>query len=289
MISLLPMDLRGIAEEGMTRFIVEEIRLRLGQPISFVTECDEVVSESREIASEDLQIVLGMASEHSVHSVQEQICRGFLTVEGGHRVGLCGTVVLEHGEMVGLRTLSSVSIRVARQVVGVAREIVPQLYGEHGLENTLILSPPGFGKTTLLRDLVRAISDGEGVPPLRVGVADERGEITALRNGRPQFDVGRLTDVVEGCSKEVGMMLLLRSMNPQVLAVDEITQAEDIDGMEGSIGCGVKLLATAHGASKRDLFSRPLYRRLYEGKLFSKLVTLERRDGKRVVVVEDFL
>ena len=145
-------------------------------------------------------------------------------MEGGHRVGLCGTAVLRGGEIFNLRNLSSASVRVARQGLGAAEPVWDKLTGPDGcLESTLILAPPGAGKTTLLRDLIRMASDGVHMVPQRVGVADERGEIAALWNGRPQLAVGRRTDVLEGCPKAQGLMMLLRAMNPQILAADEVT------------------------------------------------------------------
>ena len=152
--------------------------------------------------------------------------------------------------------------------------------------STLILAPPGVGKTTLLRELVRRISDGIGAAPLRVGLADERGEVAALWEGRPQFDVGRRTDVVSGCPKSDGVAILLRGMSPRVLAVDEITAGEDVEAMAWAAGCGVALLATAHGGSVDDLRRRPLYRKLLDLGLFQRVLVLESRQGRRLMRIE---
>ena len=238
------------------------------------------------VTQQELEQLLELASRASVHAVLDQLSRGYLTVQGGHRVGLCGTVALEDGAVRTIRKLSSAAVRVARQFPGAAEEVLPSLLESGRLESALILAPPGLGKTTLLRDLVRAVSAGEGAPPRRVGVADERGEIAALFDGVPQLDVGPRTDVMEGCPKAWGLMTLLRGMNPQVLAVDEITAPEDVAALMSAAGCGVTLLATAHGAGREDLSRRKLYRGLLEEGVFRRLVRIRREAGRRIYEVE---
>ena len=152
--------------------------------------------------------------------------------------------------------------------------------------NTLVLGPPGSGKTTLLRDLIRLISDGKGIEPQRVGVADERGELAALWHGEPQFYIGRQTDVLDGCPKAEGLSILLRSMNPQVLAVDEITHPEDVAAMMEAVGCGVSLLASAHGGSLKDLERRQVYRNLLHEEIFHRAIFLSCDHGIRSAKVE---
>lgn len=266
---------------------VEELRLRLGQPISLVLPEGERFLEVEPVTAQELDQLLELASRSSVHAVMDQIRQGYLTLEGGHRVGLCGTVALREGEIHTLRRLSSASIRLARQVPGACRELLGTLCPGGRFRSTLVLAPPGLGKTTLLRDLIRAVSSGEGGQALRVGLADERGEVAALREGLPQLEVGPRTDVVEGCAKSQGLLLLLRAMNPQVLAVDEITAPEDVDALVQAAGCGAELLATAHGSSVDDLSRRPVYRRLLSEKIFHDLVTIRRINGIRRYTVEE--
>lgn len=235
----------------------------------------------------DLEQLLELASRASVHTVADQLRRGYLTMEGGHRVGLCGTPVLRDGQIHGLGRLSSAAIRVARQVTGAAAPVAQKLLEQSGAFcSTLILAPPGAGKTTLLRDLIRMVSHGEGMAPQRVAVADERGEVAALWNGVPQLNVGERTDVLEGCPKAQALMLLLRAMNPQVLATDEITAPEDVAALISAAGCGVKLLATAHGSTREDLSRRPLYRELMGAKVFERLLLIETKNGRRSYRVE---
>ena len=189
--------------------------------------------------------------------------------------------------MQGLRNLSSADLRIARQMPGAARGVLEQLCREGRLESALILAPPGLGKTTLLRDLIRRVSGGEGCQPLRVALADERGEVAALCRGGPQLEVGPRTDVMEGCPKAQGLMLLLRAMNPQVLAADEITAPEDVAALRAALGCGAVLLATAHGTDRADLERRALYRPLMEECCFRYLVRITRKGAERRCHVEE--
>ena len=266
---------------------VEELRLRAGRPMSAVLPGETRQLEGPPVTRGELEQLVEIASRASLHAVLPQLCRGYLTLEGGHRLGLCGAAVMERGEIRGLRQLSSANLRVARQVKGAAREVLPRLCRAGRLESALILAPPGAGKTTLLRDLIRMASDGEGCAPLRVSLADERGEVAALWNGIPQLDVGRNTDVLEGCPKAQGLMLLLRAMDPQVMAADEITAPEDAAALRAAFGCGVTLLATAHGVSRSDLEGRALYRPLLEEGCFRYLVRILRAEEGRRFIVEE--
>lgn len=287
-VSVLPELLRNCALEvdrsNMAR--TEEIRLRVGRNPSLVLpEGELVIPGTRAVEPEDLKHLVEIASRWSFHTVLEQMRRGYLTIEGGHRLGLCGTVVMEGEQIHALRDISAVNLRVARQLTGVARQTAGQLIRDGHLQNTLILGPPGAGKTTFLRDLIRCISTGEGISPLRVAVADERGELAAVWDGRPQMELGERTDVLDGCPKALAVTLLLRGMGPQVIAVDEITAPEDILVMEQAVGCGVALLATAHGAHAEDLRRRPLYRLMLEKDIFHRLVTIRVEKGQRKIRV----
>lgn len=263
----------------------EELRLRAGRPLSVVFSSGEQSLGGPPVEPRELEQLLELATRASVHAALPQLRRGFLTIEGGHRIGLCGTAVMREGEIVQLRNLSSASVRIARQVKGAADGLLPRLCQGGRLTDTLILAPPGLGKTTLLRDLIRQVSDGTDCEPLRVALADERGEVAALYQGLPQLDVGAHTDVLDGCPKAQGLMLLLRAMNPQVLAVDEITAPEDLRAIQEAAGCGVTLLATAHGGSWEELRLRPLYRELLDQGIFRTFVVLSLAQGKRVYTV----
>ncbi len=287
-LDLLPQQLRQAAETLMPGEWrrAEELRLRVGYQMTAVLPEGERCLGGVFVTPELLEHLLEVVSCASVHAVLPQLREGFLAVEGGHRVGLCGTAVMEHGRIKLLRDLSSVSIRIARQHIGIGREVAPQLYDEHGLQSTLILSPPGGGKTSLLRDLIRVISNGEAGRALRVGVADQRGELGAAYRGMPQLELGRHTDLLTGGPKAEGLMLLLRAMNPQVLAVDEVTAPEDTRALLTAGGCGVSLLASVHGRNRGELERRPVCRELMESGLFRRLVTICGQGEKRTYAVE---
>lgn len=285
---VLPERLRAglwaLGEDELER--VEELRLRLGYPLAANLGDREWETDGPCVGQEDLRQVLERASRASAHTVLDQVREGYVTLQGGHRMGLCGTVVRQGGAVAALRSLTSLALRLACPVEGQAGELVSQLREGGGFRSTLILAPPGVGKTTLLREMVRCLSDGVGGAPLRVGLADERGEVAALWQGTPQFDVGRRTDVLDGCGKAEGLILLLRGMNPQVLAADEITHPADVKAMEEAAGCGVALLATAHAGDVDDLGRRPVYRALLEAEVFHRAVVLERRGRRRMARVE---
>lgn len=287
-VGVLPEPLRtmALAVDGALMARTEEIRLRVGTaPALVLPEGERAIPGAAITGREELERLVELASRWSLHAVLEQLRRGYLTVAGGHRLGLCGTAVMEGNQMHVLRDFSGANLRVARQMKGVAVQTVRQLLQEGQLPNTLILAPPGAGKTTLLRDLIRCLSTGQTGPPLRVAVADERGELAAMYQGQAQMDLGGCTDVLDACPKAVAIPMLLRGMNPRVIAVDEITLREDVAAMEQAVGCGVSLLATAHGGGPEDLKRRPVYREMVDKGIFQMLVTIRVENGQRTIRV----
>ena len=289
--SVLPYELRrsALSLTAEQQRMAEEIRLRVGYPVRVVIGAGEITPSSKAtVMPDDLQTVLEMACEHSVHAALERMRSGFITVRGGHRIGICGEVIAEQGKIIGFRRPSSLNLRIAREVKGASAGLAEFLIEEDRLTSTLIIGLPGAGKTTLLRDLIRSISMGDGVPPHRVGVVDERGELAAVWNGAPQMELGPQSDVLDGVPKAEGMLFLLRGMNPQVLAVDEITNPEDIPAILQVSGCGTAVLATIHGKNWREVLMRPAYQKLMEQRIFRKAVMVNRTGtGERKWKVEE--
>ena len=286
--AILPSRLRRLAlvlpEEDRTR--AEEIRLRAGRKLTVLLPEGE-----RELGAlvepEELETLCDLATEFSRYAAAETVRQGYISVAGGFRRGLCGTAVMKEGVNTNLKDLSSAAIRISREQKGIGLDLAPRLFAGERYQNTLLLSPPGGGKTTLLRDLVRILSDGCGVPRQRVALMDERGEVAVMHRGEPQMDVGSRTDVLDACPKALGIPMVLRAMNPQIIAVDEITAREDIRAMTTAVGCGVGLLATIHAENTGELQEKPLYRELLETKAFAKAVCIRREGPERCYELED--
>ena len=262
---------------------LEEIRLRLGQPILLKEKggwipCMAKNDKKRHVFSNcDMKACVSLLSAYSLYAFAEEIRQGFLTIEGGHRIGFCGKAVMEDGKIKTLHPISSLNIRIAREVKGCADHIFPYLFDNGRFCHTLILSPPGCGKTTLLRELIRNLSRAEG--GYAVGVVDERGEIAGMCGGMAQMDLGECTDVISGCPKAEGMLLLLRSMSPQIIAVDELGRESDFLAASDLIHAGVKLLCTVHGSSLEELEKRAFMGRLLAHEVVERFVILSASQG----------
>lgn len=264
----------------------EEFRLRAGRPMTLVTTEGELfVSDElprQSVTQSDLEQLCDTVTGYSRYAASESMGKGYLVGRGGFRVGLCGTVVLRDGVGVNLRDISSASVRISRQAAGLCRDMTQLLPEGEPFQSTLIAAPPGAGKTTLLREMVAALSNGsEERAPLRVGVVDERGELAGMYRGVPQLDVGFHTDVLDSCPKTLGIPMLMRSANPQVIAVDEITAAEDLTAMAAAANCGVALLATIHALDEEELRRKPLYPVLAASQVFRRLITISVEVGQR--------
>lgn len=302
LLRLFPKEKRAFWEiVAKDEAFLQEIRLRVGQPILVYGDKGEWMVDQRgnytrirscayPVREDEIMQLLRHICNDSLYAYEDELRQGFITAAGGHRIGIAGQVVLDGESVRTVKHISGLNIRIAHQLRGAADPVIGQLYREGYLLNTLIISPPGCGKTTLLRDLIRQVSDGNRWGRgCSVGVVDERSEIAGCFQGIPQNDVGMRTDVMDGCPKALGMMMLLRSMSPQVIAVDEVALAADVDALSAAANCGVVLFATAHGSSVADLKSRPVFRDLLSRGVMERAVIVEGREQRRHYRVEEIL
>ena len=260
----------------------EEFRLRAGRRATLLIGGTETPISSVPVDTSDIDSVIERATNASVHTAQSSIAKGFINCSGGIRIGLCGTGIIDKDKVTGMRGISSLAIRIPHEIRGCGQAAIDKVKADT-VGSVLILSPPGYGKTTFLRECIRQLSDSGK----RVSVADERGELAAVHRGVPQFDLGKESDIMSDVPKAQAVMMLLRAMNPQIIAMDEISSPEDVEAAETASGCGVRLIATAHAADKSELYRRPVYKRLLELGVFKNTVVIENRCGRRSYSYEE--
>lgn len=306
---IFPLSIREKLTDTAWKRGLEEVRVRVGQPMEFFydsgSRClvmahgtgtfadsrgyQQTAGEPYRVTMQDIAEMLSYISNYSLYAYKEELKQGYITIEGGHRVGLAGGAVMENGKMTGLHHISFLNIRIAHERYGCAEKLLPYIRHGNSIHNTLFLSEPGAGKTTLLRDCIRMLSEGtKENPGLKVCVVDERSEIAACHLGVPQNDLGPRTDVLDGCSKPEGMQLLLRSMSPQILAVDELGGEGDFWAVEQAVYSGSRVLGTIHAGDIRDLAEKPYLHRWAKKEIFKRYILIEReRDGNRKLQVFD--
>ena len=280
-LKILPRALQAIVQAEQLDFrFLQEIRLRTGQPITVLYEGEEVLLPRRleskhRVLQEEIRETVEYICNYSLYAYENELRQGFVTVEGGHRIGLAGQVILENGRVKNMKYISSINIRVSHEVMHCADPIFPYITRQRELYHTLIISPPRCGKTTLLRDLIRQVSDGNRwVKGCTVGVVDERSELGGCYLGQAQNNLGMRTDILDCCPKAEGMIMLIRSMAPQVIAVDEIGAFEDIHSIEYAMHCGCRMVATVHGASIAEIQKKPFFEQMIKQKRFERYVVL---------------
>jgi stage III sporulation protein AA len=291
----MPKEIKGMIELMEPKLLesMEEVRLRQNRPLMLygggreylINKRGQLVfepSNAYHCSPEDIKNAVNLITSYSIYSYEDDIRNGFVTIDGGHRVGICGKAVLESGRIRTFRDISFLNYRVARQVLGAADKVLGYiLKTDRDICNTLIISPPQCGKTTVLRDMVRQISGGipsKGFKGRKVGLIDERNELAACSQGLPKNDVGIRTDVLDGCPKAEGMLIMIRSMSPEIIATDEIGRNEDAGAILDAINAGVKILTTIHGSNIEDFLRKPALERLHKN-LFERYIIMSRRQG----------
>jgi stage III sporulation protein AA len=271
----------------------EEIRLRLGKPLcvagcnfeTYVSAAGKAVEASDmpyKVSAEDLKCTIQLVCNFSMYSVEEELRNGFVTVSGGHRVGVSGKAVMEKGRVKTLKDISYMNFRIAKQIIGASDKVIGCLIRpQSGIYNTLIISPPQCGKTTMLRDIIRKLSSGcdKGIGNgMKISLVDERSEIAACSLGVPRNDVGNRTDVLDGCPKAEGIIMMIRSMSPDIVATDEIGRREDADAIIDAVNAGVKVITTIHGSGIEDFLRKKDLGRIQRG-VFERYLILSKRRG----------
>lgn len=280
-ISLFPPSMKDAIKHVVNKrwTTIQEIRIRIGRPVELIFDDHEEWLNHLIPRKDDGVFIINQLSQFSLYRIEDELREGFITIEGGHRVGLAGKVNTVSGAVKAIKHITSFNIRIAKEKVGVSTNYIPYLFHEKQYRNTLIIGPPQTGKTTLLRDFARLISTGWGrVQPFKVGIIDERSEIAGCIDGVPQHDVGIRTDIMDACPKAEGLMMMIRSMSPDVIVVDEIGSEEDVRALMEALHAGVKIVCSVHGESLFDLKKRPSLQQLFDYGAFDRYICLSKNE-----------
>ena len=252
---------------------IEEIRLRCSQnPIVLYKTKEKILSSIT--SKEDLQNTLNALIKYSYYAFEEDLAKGFVTIKGGHRIGICGKAVVTDNVPTLIKEISSMNIRFAKEIKGIANILIPIIIKDNEPVNTLIVSPPGCGKTTLLRDIARVLS----IRGIKVAICDERSEIAGMCDSMPSFDLGPRTDIIDGCNKRYGISMLIRTMSPQVIITDEIGDRYDVEAINQCTNAGVKIITSIHGSNKEDILKSKINQLISEN-TFENIIYLSSKEG----------
>ena len=284
---IFPTKIAEILRERLINEHIYEVRIKVDNPILVYSKYGENMINYRP-KREELKNMMQKISSYSLYAYEEDIRQGFITIKGGHRIGIAGECVMENGRVKTIRNISSVNVRIANEVLGCSDKILKYIISKDRVFNTIIISPPKCGKTTILRDLTRNISNGVssiGFYGKKVAVIDERSEIGACHFGIPQNDLGIRTDILDNCLKREGMIMAIRSLSPEVLICDEIGTKGDIEALMMAFNSGVNIITTIHGFTVEDLYKRMVFKDLLDNQILERAVVLSSRQG--VGTVED--
>lgn len=276
-----PIEIGQLIQNNIEQFEMnelEEIRIRVSKPIILKLANREKIINYK-VSTQDILKILENITENSLYSYQKQICSGYISLKGGHRVGITGNVVMEDEKVININYIYSLNFRIAKQVLGAADYIKEKVIENNNIYNTLIVSPPGAGKTTILRDLIRQISKNK-----TIGVVDERGEIAAMYKNEPQNDMGLKVDILSNVSKDIGIRMLVRSMAPDIICADEIGTKNDVEAIKYAVTSGVKGIFTAHGNNIESIKNSPILKELIEIKLIDKIIFLDKYNRNKIII-----
>lgn len=278
---VLPLKINNEIERYFKSDKIQEIRIKVGKPIILNSFKGERIL-SYIVNADDIKQILVKISNYSLYAYEEEIKQGYITIKGGHRIGIAGECVIVNGAIRTIKNIASLNIRICREVIGSSDKVMRYIVNDNSIYNTLIVSPPKCGKTTILRDIARNISTGMNLINLegkKVSIIDERSEIAACFNGVPQMNVGVRSDVLDNCLKREGMLMAIRSLSPEVLICDEIGTKGDIEALLMAFNSGVNIVVTLHGFNIDDIYKRKVFKELLDNSILDRIVILSNRNG----------
>lgn len=280
-IRILPKKISTEVRSYIYDGLIQEIRIKIGKPIILNLSNEEKILNYI-ATNEDMKEILVKISNYSLYAYEEEIKQGYITIKGGHRIGLAGECVISQGEIKTIKNISSLNIRISKEVPGCSNKLMPMITEGDRIYNTLIVSPPKCGKTTILRDIAKNISNGMYTIKLKgkkVVIIDERSEVAASYNGIPQMNVGIRTDILDNCLKKTGMLMAIRSLSPEVLICDEIGTLGEVEALNMAFNSGVNIIVTVHGYDIEDIYGRKALKELIDEDILERIIVLSNRKG----------